>query len=106
MPVRDDKRKHKRYEMELPVTLRTEGRFVPAATINISQGGMCLLTDYQEKIHTGEAEVVLDLSRDQRDVSVRGRILRFEKGIGQRVAVEFLPDTQGQKALGHFLKSK
>lgn len=92
--------------MELPVTLRTEGRFVPAATINISQGGMCLLTDYNEPIKVGEAEVVLDLSSKHRDISVRGKILRFEKGIGQRVAIEFALNSTGQQALSHFLNTK
>lgn len=99
-----EKRKHPRYEMELPVTLRTRGKLIPAACIDISHGGVCLLTDYNEEIDEGVVEVIIDLSPHYRDISLRGRILRFQKGVGQRVAVQFTsPDSKGLQTLKNFL---
>lgn len=99
-----ERRTHPRYEMELPVTLRARGKLIPAACIDISEGGACLLTDFTEEVEEGVVEVVIDLSPRYRDVSLRGRILRFNKGVGQRVAVHFTsPDSQGMQTLRSFL---
>ena len=99
-----ERREHPRYEMELPVTLRTRGKLIPAACIDISQGGVCLLTDFTEEIEEGLVEVVIDLTPRYRDISLRGRILRFNKGVGQRVAVQFTsPDSKGLQTLKSFL---
>lgn len=99
-----EKRKHPRFEMEVPVTLRADGRFIPASTINVSRGGICLLTDYSEAIKKGAAEVIIDLSSKERDVALRGRILRFEKGIGQKVAIQFTNlASKGRQSLEQFL---
>lgn len=102
-----EKRKHRRFEMELPVTLRTKGRLVPAATVNLSLGGVCLLTDYNEQIELGDAEIVVDLDQTRRDIPLRGKVLRFEKGIGQKVAIQFTDSSAGsQKSLEVFLSDQ
>lgn len=99
-----ERRLHPRHEMELPVTLRTKGRLIPAACVDLSLGGACLLTDYNEEIADGVVEVIIDLSPQFRDVALRGRVLRFQRGIGQRVAVQFTsPDSSGYKTLAKFL---
>lgn len=99
-----ERRKHKRVEMEMPVTLRTQGRLLPASTVNVSLGGVCLLTDYNEKISEGLTEVLFDLPKKLKDVSLTGKILRFEKGIGQKVAVQFTrPFSKGHQTLTKFL---
>lgn len=101
-----DKRQHPRFELEVPVTLRTKGKLIPAASLNLSLGGICVLTDYNEKIAEGETEVVVDLPPNFHDVSLRGKILRHEKGIGQRVAIQFTKKSQaGQKTLQKFLSN-
>lgn len=101
-----ERREHPRFEMELPVTLRTRGKLIPAATLDLSQGGISVLTDYHEEISEGIVEVVLDLSPKLRDVSIRGRILRFKKSVGQKVAIQFTtPGSQGYKTLEKFLQS-
>ena len=103
-----ERRVHPRYDTEVPVTLRTRGKLIPAATLNLSKSGICVLTDYNEEISEGLVEVVLDLSPQLRDVSIRGTILRFQKGIGQKVAIQFntTNPSQGYKALEKFLTNR
>lgn len=99
-----EKRKHPRFEMEVPVTLRNKGKLIPAASLNLSAGGICVLTDFNEVIQEGETEVVVDLPPKFHDVSLRGNILRYEKGIGQKVAIQFTKSSQaGRKTLQKFL---
>ncbi|MBI4125792.1 MAG: PilZ domain-containing protein [Deltaproteobacteria bacterium] len=102
-----ERRENARYEMELPVTLRTRGKLIPGACLDISAGGLCLLTDFTEEIEEGLVEVVVDLSPRYRDVALRGRVLRFQKGVGQRVAVQFTsPDSKGMQTLKNFLSQQ
>ncbi len=102
-----ERRENTRLEMELPVTLRTRGKLIPAACLDISKGGILILTDYNEEIGEGVVEVMIDLSPKYRDVSLRGRILRFQKAIGQKVAIQFSStDSKGQQTLENFLAEK
>ena len=99
-----ERRVHPRYEMELPVTLRSHGKLIPAACIDISLGGICVLTEYTEELEPGSVEVTIDLSPKLRDVSLPGQVLRRQKGIGQRVAIQFAtPPTPSHKYLRKFL---
>lgn len=99
-----ERRKHKRVEMEMPVTLRTQGRLLPASTVNLSLGGACLLADYNEKISEGDAEIVFDFEKKSKEVALTGKVLRFEKGIGQKVVVQFTrPFSKGHQTLTKFL---
>ncbi|OGQ05709.1 MAG: hypothetical protein A2W61_00135 [Deltaproteobacteria bacterium RIFCSPLOWO2_01_44_7] len=101
-----EKRVYPRYEMELPATLRSQGKLIPAATLNVSKGGICLLADFNAEIIEGPCEVVVDLSEKFRDVALSGQILRFHKAIGQRVAVQFnKSESKGFKSLEKFLKT-
>lgn len=102
-----ERRTHPRLEMDLPVTLRTKGKLIPAACLDISQGGICLLTDFNEEIGEGVVEVVIDLTPNYRDVALRGRVLRAQKAIGQKVAIQFSsPNSRGQQILEKFLFDK
>lgn len=102
-----ERRESLRHEVELPVTLRTRGKLIPAACLDISKGGILLLTDYNEEISEGVVEIVVDLSPKYKDISLRGRILRFQKSIGQKVAVQFTSThSKGQQALENFLAEK
>lgn len=102
-----ERRQHPRYEMDLPLTLRTRGRLIPAACIDISPGGICLLTDYNEEIEEGVVEVVIDLTPRYRDVSLRGRVLRSQRAIGQKVAIQFTsPESKGLQTLTSFLSNQ
>lgn len=96
-----------RLEMDLPVTLRTKGKLIPAACLDISQGGICILTDYSEEIGEGVVEVIIDLTPNYRDISLRGRVLRAQRAIGQKVAIQFTsPSSKGQQTLEKFLIEK
>ncbi|MBI5299244.1 MAG: PilZ domain-containing protein [Deltaproteobacteria bacterium] len=101
-----EKRKHRRFEMELPVTLRTHGKLIPAATLDISLGGICLLTDLQHEIKNGPVEVVVDLNSDLRDISLKGKVLRSQNSIEKKVAIEFNSPSSGLKSLKTFLSQK
>lgn len=99
-----ERRAHPRFEAELPVTLRTRGKLIPAACLDVSRGGILILTDYNEEISEGLVEVVIDLSPKNKDVSLRGRVLRFQKGIGQKVAIQFTsPFSKGHQTLENYL---
>ena len=102
-----EKREHPRFEIEVPVTLRTQGKLIPAATLDLSAGGICVLADFNEEIPEGAVEVVMDLSRELKDVSLRGHILRMQRGIGQKVAIQFVPlDSKGYRDLEKFLRNR
>lgn len=103
----NEKRMHKRYELEVPATLRTNGKLIPASTVDLSRGGICLLADYREEIPEGIVEVIMDLSQEFRDVSLRGYVLRRQKGIGQKVAIQFTTsNSKGHSILEKFLATR
>ena len=86
-----DKRRFKRVDVELPVTLRCGGRLIPATALNISCGGVYLTTEgadigIKEK---DSVEIVIDLSKEDHDVSLRGEVIRIESGEGGKVGVRF-----------------
>ncbi|MDO8528171.1 MAG: PilZ domain-containing protein [Deltaproteobacteria bacterium] len=102
-----ERREYPRYEIEVPVTLRTNGKLIPAATLDLSLGGISVLTDFNEEIAEGDVEIVMDLSNELKDISIRGNILRFKKGIAQKVAIQFVPDaSKGFRHLENFLVSR
>ncbi len=71
-----EKRQHPRLEVKLPVTLRLGGRLLPATTMNISCGGMCLRVPDATIASSAPVEVILDLDDKKRDVAVTGKITR------------------------------
>ena len=101
--MNNERRKHPRFEMDLPVTLRAQGKLIPAATIDISLVGICLLTDLQHEIKDGAVEVVVDLNPHFRDVSLKGNVLRSQNSIERKVAIEFNAPSSGLQSLKKFL---
>ena len=105
--MEQEKRVNPRFEIEVPVTLRTKGKLIPAATLDISSGGISVLADFNEDLNEGPVEVIMDLSDELRDISLRGHILRLKKGIGQKVAIQFVPtDSQSLRSLERFLRNR
>lgn len=101
-----DKRRFKRLDVELPVTLRLGGRLIPATTLNISSGGVCLGLDEQDLklAEQGKVEVIIDLSQEQTDVSLRGEITRVETGEGKKIGIKFTNlYTVGHQTLEQFI---
>ena len=84
-----ERRRYPRLDVSLPVTLRYKGSLIPATALNISCGGMCLSTDSSEVLSDGNAEVILDLSGSELDVSVRGHVVRVTPGMKKKVSIQF-----------------
>lgn len=73
-----DRRRSPRIALELPVTLRHGGRFIPATALNMSNGGMLVQASDQQVNLTAPVEIVFDLDATHRDVALRGSILRAD----------------------------
>ena len=71
-----EKRRHRRLEVDLPVILRYKGRLLPATMLNISCGGMLLRAEDPQILNDAQVEVIFDLDKKEKDISVRGKILR------------------------------
>lgn len=101
-----EQRRFKRISVELPVTLRVQGRLIPATTLNISCGGVCLGAEGLDMVvrDNEKVEVVLDLSKEERDVSLRGEITRIEWGEDSKIGVKFTNlYTVGHQTLERFI---
>lgn len=102
----DDKRRFKRLDVRLPVTLRYGGRLIPATTLNISSGGVCLdLENLEvEDIENDKVELVIDLSSETKDVSIRGEVTRVEQADGRKLGIKFTNlFTVGHQTLEKFI---
>lgn len=102
----EDKRRFKRIEASLPVTLRCDGRLIPATTLNISSGGVCLNVENADVafIDCSKVELIIDLSQEDRDVSLRGEVTRIEPKDKSRVGVKFTNlYTVGHQTLEKFI---
>lgn len=84
-----ERRRFKRLDVNLPVTLRCRGNLIPATVLNISCGGMCLFTDNPEVTDENNVEVIVDLSAAELDISVRGKIVRTTSGMQKKVGIRF-----------------
>ncbi len=101
-----DKRRFKRLNVELPVTLRCGGRLIPATTLNISCGGAFVSLDSENvpAANNPKIEVIIDLSKEERDVSLRGEVTRVEGEKGSRVGIKFTNlYTVGHQTLEKFI---
>lgn len=74
-----DKRRHPRFDVNLPVILRCKGAILPAVVLNISYGGMLIKVDAQDIFYEAPVEVIFDLDNEKRDISMRGQIKRVDK---------------------------
>ena len=70
-----EKRRYQRMSVSLPVTVRYQGRLLPATMRNISCGGACLHVDSPEVNDLASVEIIFDLDDCQRDVSMRGSVV-------------------------------
>ncbi|MBI2975069.1 MAG: PilZ domain-containing protein [Deltaproteobacteria bacterium] len=99
-----ERRRYPRLDVNLPVILRYRGDLIPATVLNISCGGICLSTDNKEISSEGNAEVILDLSATEIDVSVRGQVVRVADGKNKKVGIQFTNlYSVGHKAIERYL---
>ena len=101
-----DKRRFKRLSTKLPVTLRCDGRLIPATTLNISCGGVCLFIDEDELtwLDNSKVELIIDLSQNERDISLRGEVTRVETANKSMLGVKFTNlYTVGHQTLERFI---
>jgi len=102
-----DRRAHRRFDVEVPVTLRYHGKLIPAASLDLSLGGIAVLIDFESDIQEGPIEIVMDLSPHHRDVSLMGRVLRFQKEYGKKVGIQFVESRNKEiNTLQSFLNSR
>ncbi len=104
----EERRRHQRAEVTFPVLLRHAGRIIPATALNISCGGMFIKADQRDIVADKPVEVIFDLSQDERDVSMRGKITRLEEaddktGLGMQFTNLF---SLSHKAIERFLKGR
>lgn len=100
-----EKRRHNRLDVNLPVTIRHDGKLVPATALNLSCGGMYLETDGETISENSTVEVTFDLDADNRDVSLCGVIARIERSQKPRIGVQFANFfSAGHTALREFLR--
>ena len=100
-----EKRRHQRIPVELPVTIRCKGRFIPATALNVSCGGMYLEAEGEDLSENANVEVTFDLNHEYRDVSLCGVIARVEKTPSPRVGIKFANYfSTGHKILREYLR--
>jgi len=100
-----EKRRHQRISVEIPVTIRCKGRFIPATALNVSCGGMYLEADGEDISENATVEITFDLNPDNRDVSLCGVIARVESAPAPRLGVKFANHfSSGHKVLREFLR--
>jgi hypothetical protein len=100
-----EKRRHPRVEINLPVTVRHKGKLIPATAVNVSCGGMYLVTEGGALSEDSSVEVTFDLNGETRDVSLCGVVSRVEGTERPHVGVQFGSFfSAGHKALREFLR--
>lgn len=86
----EERRRFCRLALDLPVTLRHDGRLIPATVLNISCGGMSLRAEAADIADGGSVEVIFDLNEEKRDLSLLGRITRIsEQDEASEMGVQF-----------------
>ncbi len=101
-----ERRTSMRVPVQLPVTLRYRGRLIPATACNLSCGGMMLDTPDAAFMEEDHLELIFDLSTIERDVTLRGAIIRNEAaGRNHRIGIQFTNVCSiGHEAVTRFLK--
>ena len=104
--IMEEKRRHKRLNISLPVILRHEGRIIPATALNISCGGMFIRAEQAGLKGEGPVEVIFDLTEGEKDVSMRGNITHSEGSAGHTdLGVQFTNlFSLAHKAIERYLK--
>jgi c-di-GMP-binding flagellar brake protein YcgR len=100
-----DRRESPRFSIHLPVTLRHNGKLIPATTENMSCGGMSLSTAVSQLTIGGNVEVVVDLTEIERDVTLRGTVVRLDPQDHKKMGIQFVNLLSGgHTQLQRFLK--
>lgn len=100
-----ERRESPRFPINLPVTLRHNGKLIPATTENVSCGGMSLSTSVSQLTIGGKVEVVVDLTELERDVTLRGTVVRLDPKDNSKMGIQFVNLLSGgHSALQGFLK--
>jgi uncharacterized protein (TIGR02266 family) len=103
-----EKRRHNRIPLELPVILRHMGRIIPATALNVSSGGMYLRAEQADISGNHPVEVIFDLDDGERDLSLRGQVTRIEEDTdGTGMGVQFTNlFSESHKALSEYLRRR
>lgn len=100
-----ERRESTRFPIHLPVTLRHNGKLIPATTENVSCGGMSLATSVSDVTIGGKVEVVVDLTELERDVTLRGTVVRLDPQDSNKMGIQFINLlSSGHTVLQGFLK--
>lgn len=100
-----ERRESPRFPIRLPVTLRHNGKLIPATTENVSCGGMSLSTVVSQVTIGGNVEVVVDLTELERDVTLRGTVVRLDPQDNKKMGIQFVNLLSGgHNSLQRFLK--
>ena len=84
-----EKRRHKRLDLKIPVTIRCNGTLIPATVLNVSCGGMCIQTETSSISKDDLVEVSFDLDKSKKDLSLRGAVARKTDDPVPCVSVQF-----------------
>lgn len=103
----NERRRHPRLKLDLPVTLRHRGRLIPATMLNLSCGGMRISAPRMDLDGGAPVEVIFDIDQGARDVSLSGRVTRVEASAGQtNMGVEFTSlFSMSHKAVEEYLRN-
>ncbi len=104
-----EKRRYQRLRVKLPVTLRYQGRLIPATMLNLSCGGACIKADEINLDADSSVEIVFDIDAEQRDISMRGTIVHSkdmpENSRGCTAGVRFSNlFSEGHRTIQEFLR--
>lgn len=100
-----ERREYPRINVDLPIVLRYRGRLIPATALNVSCGGMLLTTEVHDVTTNAPVEIIFDLSNMERDVTLRGEIVRIGASERSTVGVHFTNVYAiGHRTLERFLK--
>lgn len=100
-----EKRRHKRLAIDVPVTIRSQGKLIPATAVNVSCGGMYLKTETKDIAENSSIEVTFDLDSENKDISLSGTVARVDSilGFGVQFGNYF---SASHKALREFLRKQ
>ena len=96
-----ERRRHPRFDVEIPTIARNGGRLFPATMFNLSVGGAYIKINQGLIDNTSPIEIIFDLNDKNKDLSLMCGIRRVEnEGIG----VQFLnPFSEQHKLVRRYL---
>ena len=99
----EERRRHPRLNMNIPLILRSKGKIIPATMTDLSSSGMGIIADFAP-IPNSAVEMIFDISSDTKDVSITGKVTRTEGSNPAKLGIEFTsPFSPGQQTIKEFL---